>query len=83
VPPAGGQREFDKKPEREELRQSINEWIRTGVAADGVIDFDEALCDPANRVKMRVEYQSDWIHPSDAGYQKMAETAAAKIGSQP
>jgi lysophospholipase L1-like esterase len=28
---------------------------------------------------MKAEYQSDWLHPSDAGYQKMAETAAALL----
>ena len=71
---AGG---FDAS--KEALRQSINTWIRTQVGADGVIDFDLALRDPSDTTRMLPAYQSDWLHPNDAGYQKMAETAAAMV----
>ena len=75
--PATGYTNFTAADET--LRQSINTWIRANSAgADGVIDFDAALRDPANLSKMLPSYQSgDWLHPSDAGYQAMAQVAAA------
>jgi len=83
ITPAGGMPLFDNNPSKEALRQEVNAWIRKQTRADGVIDFDEALRDPANPVRMRTEYQcGDWIHPSDAGYKKMAETAAAVLKSK-
>jgi len=58
---------------RESVRQSVNAWIRSSGAFDGVIDFDAALRDPAHRERLRAEYDSgDHIHPSDAGYAAMA-----------
>jgi len=79
--PAGGYKKFDEKPELEKLRQGINNWIRSSCGADKVIDFDMALFDPANPSKMKAEYQSDWLHPSDKGYAKMAEIAAKVISN--
>ena len=83
IPPAGGMPLFDRKPSKEALRQEINAWIRKQTRADAVIDFDEALRDPANPVRLRAEYHcGDWIHPSDLGYEKMAEAAAAVLKSK-
>ena len=82
VTAAGGYAKFDADPAKETLRQEINAWIRQGNGADGVIDFDAALADPASPIKIKAEYQSDWLHPSDAGYQKMAETAAKALGGK-
>jgi lysophospholipase L1-like esterase len=40
-----------------------------------VIDFDAALRDPANPSVLLPAYDSgDHLHPSDTGYEKMAET---------
>jgi len=77
--PAGGNATFDAHPAMETLRQEFNAWIRQGNGADGVIDFDVALADPTHPTKLKAEYQSDWLHPNDAGYQKMAETAAQAL----
>lgn len=78
--PAGGPAPYIVPPATDKLRRDINDWIRTGSGADGVIDFDAALRDPAKRSRMLTKYQSgDWLHPSDAGYRKMAETAAATL----
>ncbi|MBE2205342.1 MAG: hypothetical protein IAE94_13500 [Chthoniobacterales bacterium] len=75
--PAKGHEKFDADPAKENLRQEINAWIRDQSGrADGVIDFDEALRDPSDPAKMKEEFQSDWLHPNDAGYRKMAEVAA-------
>jgi lysophospholipase L1-like esterase len=59
--------------EREAIRAKVNQWIRTSGAFDGVVDFDAALRDPADPLRLRREYDSgDHIHPSDAGYAAMA-----------
>lgn len=60
-------------PEREAIRAAVNQWIRTSGAFDGVVDFDAALRDPADPVRLRSGYDSgDHIHPSDSGYAAMA-----------
>jgi lysophospholipase L1-like esterase len=61
-------------PEGEAKRAALNEWIRTGKEYDGVIDFDAAVRDPKQPTKFLSQYQSgDNLHPSDAGYQAMAD----------
>ena len=55
----------------EQQRQLLNQWIRTSNAFDGVIDFDEALRDPANPTFLLSAYAGDPLHPNDAGYQVM------------
>ncbi|KVV47285.1 GDSL family lipase [Burkholderia ubonensis] len=59
---------------REAIRLEVNRWIRSGGAFDGVVDFDEALRDPARPNVLQRRYDSgDGIHPSDAGYAAMAD----------
>jgi lysophospholipase L1-like esterase len=59
----------------EAKRQALNDWIRTGNAYDGVVDFDKATRDPNDPKKLLPEYDScDHLHPSDAGYKAMAES---------
>lgn len=63
-------------PEKEKIRQAINQWIRTSGEFDGVIDFDAAVRDPATPDHIRAEYDcGDKLHPSDAGYAAMARAA--------
>jgi lysophospholipase L1-like esterase len=58
----------------EAKRQALNEWIRSGKAYDGVIDFDKATRDPSDPKKFLAAYDScDYLHPSDAGYKAMAD----------
>ncbi len=58
----------------EGIRQTVNDWIRTGGAFNGVIDFDAATRDAQNPAKLRAEFDSgDHLHPNDAGYKAMAE----------
>jgi lysophospholipase L1-like esterase len=60
-------------PANEVERQAVNQWIRTSGAYDGVIDFDAALRDPNDPERLSPAYASiDNTHPSDAGYQAMA-----------
>ena len=61
-------------PEGEAKRQAVNEWIRTGKAYDGVIDFDEAVRDPAAPARIQPRFNpGDNLHMNDAGYQAMAD----------
>jgi lysophospholipase L1-like esterase len=54
-------------------RQAVNEWIRTGKAYDGIIDFDLALRDPAHPSQLLQQFKAvDNLHLNDAGYQAMA-----------
>ena len=58
----------------EAKRQALNDWIRTGKAYDGVVDFDKATRDPADPKKFLEKYDScDYLHPGDAGYKAMAD----------
>jgi len=58
---------------RDAIRQSVNSWIRSGAAFDGIIDFDAALRDPARPARLLAAWDSgDHLHPNDAGYQRMA-----------
>lgn len=60
-------------PEGEQVRQALNNWIKTGGAFDGVVDFAAATADPANPLTFRAGYNiMDHLHPNDAGYQAMA-----------
>ncbi|MCT9082419.1 SGNH/GDSL hydrolase family protein [Streptomyces fulvoviolaceus] len=59
---------------REGVRQTINEQIRAGTVYDAVADFDKAVRDPYDPRRMRSAYDSgDHLHPSDRGYERMAE----------
>jgi lysophospholipase L1-like esterase len=59
-------------PEKEAKRKAVNEWIRTGRAFDGVIDFEKAIRDPQNPNRVLPAYDGgDHLHPGDAGYQAM------------
>jgi lysophospholipase L1-like esterase len=56
-----------------EVRNAVNEWIRTSPIFDGVADFDKAVRDPQNPQHFAAQYDSgDHLHPKDAGYQAMA-----------
>ena len=59
--------------EGEAKRQAVNEWIRTGKAYDGVVDFDAAVRDPSTPTKIQQQFNpGDNLHMNDAGYQAMA-----------
>ncbi|MCD7772005.1 MAG: GDSL-type esterase/lipase family protein [Oscillospiraceae bacterium] len=63
----------------DETRVALNEYIRSSKSKfDGYIDFDLALQDPDNTSKLLDDYVSVWndyLHPNDAGYAEMGETA--------
>ena len=76
--PMGGWR--TDAPFRQEMRHAYNEFIRTTDLIDGCIDFDAALRDPERPDWFLPEYDSgDHLHPSKAGYERMAMEVPADI----
>ncbi|MFF9285970.1 SGNH/GDSL hydrolase family protein [Streptomyces griseosporeus] len=70
--PFGGHRGYT--PARDAVRQQVNAVIRAGKVFDAVVDFDAALRDPYDPRRLLPRYDcGDHLHPSDAGYRKMAE----------
>ena len=64
----------------EEIRRTVNQWIRTSGLFDAVVDFDAVIRDPARPIRMRQEFDpGDHIHPNDAGNQAMADAFDLKI----
>ncbi|MBO0803748.1 MAG: SGNH/GDSL hydrolase family protein [Nocardiopsaceae bacterium] len=66
----------------EALRRSVNHWIRTSHAFDGVVDFDRAVASPYDPGYLNPAYNStgcsachtgDSLHPNDLGDQVMAD----------
>ena len=61
-------------PAVEANRQVVNNWMRSGGSgADGVVEFDGALRDPAHPTQLLAKYDSgDHVHPSNLGYKAMS-----------
>ncbi len=62
----------------EDVRQTVNTWIRTPGNFDGVIDFDAAVWDPAAHDYLNPAYRvyppgdsNDYLHFNAAGFQAM------------
>lgn len=67
-------------PFRNEMRLEFNNWMRHTTLADGCIDFDQAVCDSLHPARFSEAYDSgDHLHPSLAGYQKMAEVVPSEL----
>jgi lysophospholipase L1-like esterase len=55
-------------PEREAVRQKVNDWIRSSGEFDGVVDLDAVLRDPSHPTRLLPSYDSgDHLHPNNAG----------------
>ena len=60
---------------KESVRKTVNKWIRTGGAFDGMIDFDAVVRDPDHPTRLLPKFASkDHLHPNDAGYKAMADS---------
>jgi lysophospholipase L1-like esterase len=60
-------------PQREGVRQEVNDWVRTSGVFDGYLDFDAVLRDPSRPQRLRADLDSgDHLHPRDSGYAAMA-----------
>lgn len=68
------------EPFRDDLRNAVNEWIRTTDEIDGCIDFDAALRDTQKPEAFAEGFDSgDHLHPSDTAYKQMAQTVPREI----
>ena len=66
-------------PEKEIVRQKVNEWILHSGEFDGVVDIDQVLRDPNHPTQINPAYDSgDHLHPNNAG--TMAEANAFPLG---
>jgi len=55
-------------PEKESVRQKVNQWILTGGEFDAVVDLDAILRDPNNPKQILPTYDSgDHLHPNNVG----------------
>ncbi|WP_404713658.1 SGNH/GDSL hydrolase family protein [Sphingomonas sp. MMS24-J13] len=60
------------RAEADGVRRAVNDWIRTTREADGFVDFDRAVADPADPLRLAAAYDSgDHLHPNDAGLRAM------------
>ena len=76
--PMGGWR--TDAPFCQEMCHAYNDFIRTTDLIDGCIDFDKALQDPEKPDHFLPKYDSgDHLHPSSAGYERMAMEIPAEI----
>lgn len=61
------------QPNKDELRQRINYWMRTSKTFDGVLDLEQGLKDSKHSDRLNPIYDSgDHLHPNDRGNQQMA-----------
>ncbi len=64
---------YAREPEHVRAHASVNAWIRASGQFDAVIDFDQAVGDPANPTRLIASFQRDSLHPTAALYRAMAE----------
>ncbi|MGA8232722.1 MAG: SGNH/GDSL hydrolase family protein, partial [Candidatus Acidiferrales bacterium] len=54
--------------ERENMRQKVNDWIRSSGEFDGMVDLDAVVRDPNHPTQLLPAYDSgDHLHPNNAG----------------
>jgi lysophospholipase L1-like esterase len=62
-------------PAKTEIRNEVNQWIRTKAPFDALIDFDKVVRDPANADLIHLPFNcGDGIHPSPLGYFEMGKS---------
>ncbi|MER5266383.1 SGNH/GDSL hydrolase family protein [Actinosynnema sp. NPDC002837] len=78
--PFGGNGYDDAAGHHEQARQAVNTWIRTSGRFDAVIDFDQAVRDPAQPRRLKAAYDSgDHLHLNPAGYRALADAVPAHL----
>jgi len=62
------------RPERETMRDRLNDWIRRAGIVDAVFEMDKVVADPASADRLRGDLQvGDNLHPNAAGQRAMGE----------
>ena len=71
---------WKRPPAAEQVRQQVNDWIRTTHAADVRVDADKLLRDPTRPTHLRPAYDfGDGLHLSAAGQRVLGEAVAAAL----
>ena len=65
--------------QRETVRQTVNQWIRTAGKADGVLDFDMVVRNPKQPSMLIEKYSDDWLHLNPQGYEALGNYAATAL----
>lgn len=69
--------------DKEQVRQRVNSWIRTGKEFDGVIDFDAVVRDPDHPTQLLPSFDSgDHLHVKDAGNAAQANAISLALFSE-
>jgi lysophospholipase L1-like esterase len=67
-------------PEKEAVRQQVNDWIRSTHEFDASIDFDAVLRDPQHPTRLLPQFDSgDHLHSNDAGYAATANAVPLEL----
>lgn len=62
------------RPEKNDVRLQVNEWIRNSEISRGYVDFEKALADPRSPNRMNPDLDSgDQFHPNDAGERALGD----------
>lgn len=70
-------------PAREAVRNEVNTWIRTFGNFDACIDFDLAIRDPQNPLRLMPAFSNDGLHPSVAGYEWLGKSVNPALFMEP
>lgn len=74
ITPFVGSGYYRPRTANEADREDVNRWIRAPGNFDAVVDFDQAVRNPAQPDRISPAYDSgDHLHPSPAGYRAMAD----------
>lgn len=61
----------------EQMRQTVNAWIRANTDVAGVFDFDAVVRDPEEPARILPAYRADdQLHLNDQGYARLAQSIA-------
>jgi lysophospholipase L1-like esterase len=61
-------------PDKEQVRQAVNGWIRSSGELDGVLDFEAAVRDPDRPARLLAAYDDgDHLHLTPAGHRALGE----------
>jgi len=67
-------------PEHDQVREAVNQWIRTSHEPDAVIDFEKVARDPNTPSKLAPAFDSgDHLHPGEAGFKALAASIDLSI----
>lgn len=67
-------------PDKEQVRQAVNSWIRTSAEPDGFVDFDAAIRDPDSPARIAPRFDSgDHLHPNEAGQKAMGDAISLQL----